>query len=140
MVSMDEYTPPPGAFLQEVGHRSRMAEWIDDHLGCPRSWVGTPAGVGASSRSRLGKPRHLAHSLVFTNIFPFTKQWTQSELSKICSAYGISDIFTYISNTRYLFMPNFCPTCVSYRRTQPNEPPTYLKDPKKYKRLRVIVP
>ena len=22
-------------------NRSRMAEWLDDHLGCPRSWVGT---------------------------------------------------------------------------------------------------
>jgi hypothetical protein len=44
---------------------------------------------------------------MFANIFPFTKQRTQSELSKICSAYGISYIFPYVSNTRYPFVPNF---------------------------------
>ena len=82
----------------------RVVRWS---LGMSEVLGWNPAGVGASRRSRSGKPRHLVHSLVFANIFPFTKQRTQSELSKICSAYGISYIFPYDSNTRYPFVPNF---------------------------------
>ncbi len=82
-----------------------MAEWLDEHLGSSRSRVENPARLGASRRSRATSRAPVGIPYVDSYLFAPIRRPKVKKCSKICSAFGISYVPPYVSNTSSPFVP-----------------------------------